>query len=206
MHMKKITFASIAAVSAVIMLASCSSTNLAKTSRLAQYHASKEIGVTPFVKMKDGSIVYYKTLELVKGAFVTPHLLADGNTRIFADDVLAYQNQDHYAVSQSTFSSGRKSFLAVETLPGFAVRMTKGKINIYCKKFFNGHVAVDEFFIQSNRDGQIYTYSVDLMKVLIQDNEQALAYFNETQTDKNISKTLKTTAEIYNNAMVVSSN
>lgn len=198
--------ATIAAMSAAILLTSCTSKKLFKTNRLAQYHTAKEMTVTPFVKMKDGSVVHYQTLELVKGVFTAPHLLADGQVRIFADDILAYQNQDHYAISQSTFSSGRKSYIAVETLPGFAIRMTKGKINIFCKKFYNGHAAVDEFFIQSNRDGQIYTYTADLMKVLIQDNDQALAYFNESQKDKDISKTLKTTAEIYNNAMVVSSN
>jgi hypothetical protein len=203
--MKKITMASAAILSATTLLTSCASVNLAKSNRKAQYVASREMTNGSFVKMKDGSVLHYKTLELVKGVFTAPHLLADGNTRIFAADILAYQNQDHYAISQSTFSSGRKSSIAVETLPGFAIRMTKGKLNIYCKKFYNGHAAVDEFFIQSNRDGQIYSYTPDLLKVMIQDNQQALAYFNESQPETEISKTLKATAEIYNNNMVVTS-
>ena len=156
--------------------------------------------------MKDGKIVYYKTLELKKGVFTSPHLLADGKIKIMPSEIVAYQNNEHYAVSQSTFKSGRKSYVAVETLPGFAVRVVRGKLNIYCKQYFNGRAAIDEFYIQAGTEGKIYVYSPELMKQLIKDNVEALSYFNQTEEEKEFSKKLQATAQLYNNGLLMSKN
>jgi hypothetical protein len=50
---------------------------------------------------------------LKKGVFTSPHLLANGKIKIMPSEIVSYQNQDQYAVSQNTFSNGRKSFVAV---------------------------------------------------------------------------------------------
>ncbi len=193
-------------VAATIILSSCATNKIAKVQISSEIKESKESTTSTFVKMKDGSIVYYTSLKLVKGVFSAPHLLADGKIKIMPSEIVAYQSEDHYSVSQSTFSSGRKSFVAVETLPGFAVRVVKGKLNIYCKKFFNGRAAINEFYIQSGNDGKIFTYSPELMKKMIQDNQVALTYFNDDKKDSDISKKLQTTAEMYNSTLLMSKN
>ena len=82
---------------------SCSTSSVSRSQRRADIVNSKENTDECFVKMSDGTIKQYKSLTLVTGAFSTPYLLADGKTKIKASQIIAYQNKNHYAISQKTF-------------------------------------------------------------------------------------------------------
>lgn len=187
-----------------VLFSSCASNKELSTVRFAEINQSKENLNVCFVKYNDGTITYFKSLKLVKGAFKTPHLLADNKTEIYPKEIISYQNQDHYAISQNLFVNGKKSYLAKETLPGFAVRIAKGRLNVYCKKFFNGNAAVDEYFIQAGNEGKIYTFTPQLMKSFIRDNFEALAIFDSNKDD--LSKKLQVTAEFYNSSLLMTKN
>ena len=166
------------------------STNKAAFSKLTSdtQHA-KETAYGCFVQRLDGTIQEYKTLELVTGVFKTPHLLADGKIKINASEIKAYQNKDHYAISQESFRSGHKSNVAIGTLPGFAIRIGKGKLNVYSKKFSNGQQAVDEFFIQSGDNGQVVAYSNEIMTDLLRDDPEAFDFvYSKTSNNKMAKK------------------
>ncbi len=188
-----------------VMISSCATNKMAANQRSAEIRSSKELAGF-FVTKKDGNTQYYNSLELVKGAFTSPHLLADGKIKIKSSDIVAYQTTTHYAVSQALFSNGRKSFVSKEALPGFAVRVVKGKLNVYCKKYFNGNAAVDEFYIQSGNDGKISLYSADLMQKMIAENDQALNYFNDTHDKVAMAEKIQNAAAIYNNKTAVTKN
>ena len=145
---------------------SCSVSKDSLIQRKTDIVDSKESTLACFVQMNDGTIKNYTTLKLVTGVFITPHLLADGKTKIFPTEIKAYQNEEHYAISQTTFVSGRNTFVAVETLPGFAIRVAKGKVNVYCKRYYNGSMVTDEFFLQNGDNGQIFAYSAGLVSLL----------------------------------------
>lgn len=159
-----------------------------------------------YVKRTDGSVQYFKSLKLVKGLFKSPHLLADDKIVINASEITAYQNNQHYAVSQNQIIGGKKSFVAVETLPGFAVRLVRGKLNLYRKKYYNGHGSSDEYFIQSGDEGNIIVYNPDSFKGMINDNEIAMSYISEENEKKDLSTYLETVTEIYNITQYVSKN
>ena len=159
-----------------------------------------------FVKMNDGTIRNYTSLKLVTGLFITPHLLADEKTKIYPSEIKAYQNTDHFAVSQSTFTSGRHNFVAEVTLPGFAVRVAKGKVIMYCKKVYNGTRTIDEFFLQSGDDGLIYAYTPALMKEMAKDDPDALNYFNSKVKHTSLPEKLIATVTMVNNSNMVSKN
>ena len=156
--------------------------------------------------MNDGTIKEYKSLKLVTGAFNTPYLLADGKIKIKASQIIAYQNKDHYAISQKTFSSGKMTHVATETLPGFAVRTVKGRLNVYCKKYFNGQVAVDEFFLQAGNEGRIQPYSTELMNQLVKDNSEAFTFFNSKNFKGRLPEKLHATAQMYNGGAFITKN
>jgi len=204
--MKKISTIFTSFVAATLLMSSCSTNKILSIDKDQVKKELTNTSSASFVKKKDGTIVFYNSLELKKGVFTSPHLLANGKIKIMPSEIVSYQNQDHYAVSQNTFSNGRKSFVAVKTLPGFGVRVVKGKLNIYCKQYFNGRAAIDEFYIQTGNEGKIYLYSPELMKELIRDNNVALNYFNQPEDLNDYSKKLQTTAEIYNNGMLMSKN
>ncbi len=187
------------------MISSCSTNQISASQRKVEAQNSKEIAAASFVKMNDGTVKVYQSLKLVTGIFTTPHLLADGKFKIEPSSITAYQNNDHYAISQSMIAKGRKSYVAIETLPGFAVRVAKGKLNVYCKKFYNGRAAVDEFFLQSGNEGEILSYTPDLLKTMIKDNHEALTFFT-TQKEKDIAKKLQATADMYNQSQFMSKN
>lgn len=193
-----------AAVPVGLLAASCSSSRIATQNRIEHARQSMESSSGVFVVRKDGQVVHYQTLTLETGMFRAPHLLADGRIRIQPGDISAYQNHQHYAISQDQFSSGRKSYVAVETLPGFAVRLVKGKLNVYCKKFYNGRAAIDEFYVQSAHDGKIYAYSPDVLSTLIQGNDEAMGYFKQSQTKTELNKKILTTAAIFNHGLLAS--
>lgn len=159
-----------------------------------------------YVVKTDGSTHPFSTLKLVTGVFTTPHLLADNKTVIEAKDVLAYSDGRRFAVSQKLLNTKRTSYVAVETLPGFAVRIAKGKLNIYSRKYFNGQTAVTEYFLQPGDEGEIVAYTEAAMKELIKDNNVAADYYNSKVKTSPKVKKLLVTANMYNNPQYLSKN
>jgi hypothetical protein len=160
-----------------------------------------------FVQMNDGTVKNYSTLKLVTGVFKTPHLIADGNVIISADKVAAYQSKDQYAISQKGFTTIQPSYVAVDALPGFAVRVAKGKLNVYAIKYYNGHNTTEKFFLQIGDDGAIVPYKYELMSDLVKDNIEAYNFFNKKKKAIALNKRLLVTADIYNsNSSYISKN
>jgi len=204
--MKKPLFLTGLLISSLILLNSCATSSVSRVQRKTDTESSKEPASACFVQLNDGTIKHYSSLKLVTSVFAAPHLLADGKIKIKASQITAYQNTDHYAVSQKTFCCGRKSHVATETLPGFAVRTVKGKLNIYCKKYFNGQVAVDEYFLQSGDEGKIFAYSPELMNELVKDNADAYNFFNSKKFKGSLPEKLHATAHLYNNGQLMTKN
>lgn len=198
--MKKITTVLLLSASLlmIIVLTSWSSVKSTVLSKSTLKSLPEEYSGKVFVKFKDGRICTYQSLQLVKGAFTSPHLLADNKLRINPSEILAYQNEDHYAVSQLLIEDGKKSAISIETLPGFAVRLINGKLNVYCKKYFNGNSAVDEYFIQLGNNGKILSYSPELLKKLLADDSESLSYFENSLKNKKDVNLLVQTASLYN--------
>ena len=169
-------------------------------------NALKLSNSSSFVKLKNGRTVYYNKLEIIKGVFTAPHLLANESIKIKPSEIEAYQIEDHFAVSQKYIMNGHKSAVAVDALPGFAKRVVKGKLNVYCKKYFNGRFATDEFFLQSENDSRIYLYSPELFKQMIEDDEVASNYYKKETIDVDPSEKITTTAKMYNQAFYMTIN
>jgi hypothetical protein len=112
----------------------------------------------------------------------------------------------HYAVSQKEFTTAKPSHVAVEALPGFAVRIAKGKINVYSLKYYNGHNTTEKFFLQSGDEGKIVAYNPELMNELLKDNNDAYSFFNENSKGTALSKKLLISVEMYNTSRYISKN
>jgi hypothetical protein len=151
-----------------------------------------------YVKMKDGSIRTYLTLSLEKGLFVTPHLLANGKEKISAKDVLEYRTTDILAIAPALLPSLHKSNVSIQALPGFAVKVLSGPLNVYARKLYNGTVAVDEFFVQLE-EGDIKPYSAQLMKSLLRDHPLAIQAFEKSKELDQLFLRLKYTNEVLQN-------
>lgn len=189
----------------LLLLNSCTVTK----NSIEQYNApiedpKKEI--LCFVQMKDGTVKNYSTLKLITGVFKTPHLLADGNTIIKAEQIKAYQSKEHYAVSQKEFTDAKQSYVAKDALPGFAVRIAAGKINVYSLKYYNGHNTTEKLFLQPGDNAQIVACTPELMNELVKDNSDAYAFFNDKNQTATVTKKILATVEIYNNPGDVSKN
>lgn len=189
----------------LVLLNSCTVTK----NSIEQYNApiedpKKEI--LCFVQMKDGTVKNYSTLKLITGVFKTPHLLADGNTIIKAEQIKAYQSKEHYAVSQKEFTDAKQSYVAKDALPGFAVRIAAGKINVYSLKYYNGHNTTEKLFLQPGDNAQIVACTPELMNELVKDNSDAYAFFNDKNQTATVTKKILATVEIYNNPGDVSKN
>src|SRR5438105_1362829 len=131
-----------ALICALISVNSCSTSKNSVVSPKTDIENAADAGSSCYVIMSDGSTRHFSTLKLVTGVFVTPHLLADNKVVIDAKDITAYQDNQRYAVSQKVLTTKKTSFVAKETLPGFAVRVVKGKLNVYSRKYYNGNTAV----------------------------------------------------------------
>ncbi len=180
--------------SIAVMLNACSSVNniYSTTGDDSTSSASNEC----FVQLKNGEIQYYKTLTLQTGIFTSPYLLADGKKVINSKAVRAYQTGDVYAICEECLQFGRKSKVAREALPGFAVRIVTGKMNVYSRMYFNGAEAVEELYLQLGDDGKIVPYKAAELSKLIQDNARAMEILNGKE--KSISRKLQAVAEVYN--------
>jgi hypothetical protein len=168
--------------------------------------SANETSSSCYVVLKDGSRQQYNSLKLVTGVFTLPHLLADGHKKIAASSIRAYQDAGHFAVSQQEFINGRKSRSAVETLPGFAIRIAKGKLNIYSKKYYNGSGTSEELYLQVGDEGAIVAFTPELMNNLLQDHPEAFNFFNSRKMASPVSKKLQATAELFNKEPLFSKN
>ena len=188
----------------LLALISCSSSRQAKATREEEMYFAREKSPACFVQFIDGSIQKYYSLTREKGVGLAPHLLANGKIRIFPNQVLAYQNHEHYAISSGGFSiGGHESRIATETLPGFAIRIAKGDLNIYVKKFRNGTRYTDEFYFQLKK-GNVIPYSPELMDALIKNMPEALVFYNQYKKQLPKSKDLIATAYIFNHTFLAS--
>jgi hypothetical protein len=191
----------------VLMLNSCTVSNNSIASQKEDFENLNESGTaTCFIQLKDGTIKHYKTLQLVTGVLTSPHLLADNKEIIKGKDIIAYQNHKHYAVSSQYLTSKKNPAVASETLPGFAVKVLSGKLNVYCRKFYNGSNTVNEYFLQHGKDGNIVSYSNAVLKNIIKEDAKALEYFkNKIKTTSKFKKIL-TVVEMYNNGQMLTKN
>ncbi len=159
-----------------------------------------------YVVLNDGTVQYYNSLKLVTGVFTSPHLLADGKTKIQATNICAYQNEEHYALSQQNLVNGRRSKSAVESLPGFAVRIVTGKLNVYCHKYYNGSGTSEELFIQIGNEGTIMAYKAELLNDILKDHPEAFNFFNSRKKIAPLSKKILATAELFNRETLLTRN
>lgn len=159
-----------------------------------------------FVQLNDGTIRQFTTLKLVTGVLTTPHLLGDGKTVIKPKEIIAYQDSRHYAVSSKILTSKKSASVSVETLPGFAVKVLSGKLNVYSRKYYNGASTSDEYFLQNGNEGYIVAYSKDVLKTLLKDDINATAFFNSKSKGTASSKKILTAVEIYNKGQMMTKN
>jgi hypothetical protein len=202
--MKTITSALAALLCGIILLNSCTvnknSTGIDEVKNMTDGPA------TCFVKLNDGTIKQFTTLKLVTGVLTIPHLLGDDKVVINAKDIIAYQDNKHYAVSSKILTSTRSANVSVETLPGFAVRVVSGKLNVYCRKYYNGTNTTDEYFLQTGNDGYIVAYTKEVMKSMIKEDVKALEYFNSKTKISPKAKKLLTAVEMYNTGQMMTKN
>ena len=203
--MKKTLYSIIVLLCAPILFNSCA-TDRSIAQRIAEFESANADEQPCFVQRNDGTIQYYSTLKLVKGIFTPPHLLADGEIRINAGEIRAYQDKDHYAVSQKVFHSGKTSRVADGTLPGFGIRVIKGKLNVYNKKFYNGERAVNEYYLQLGDEGEIKLYTPELIKELVKSDATAYDYFNNKNIKTIFPEEILATVELFNTGQMVSKN
>lgn len=159
---------------------------------------NNHISKTCFVQLNDGSIKQYHSLKLVTGVFSTPHLVADDNQVINTRDIIAYQDKKHYAVSAKLLTSKKSGAVAVETLPGFAVKILSGKLNLYSRRYYNGANTTEEYFLQEGEEGHIIAYSKEALKIMLGEDKKALYYFNSKTKKSAQSKIIIATVAMYN--------
>jgi hypothetical protein len=204
--MKKSVPLTTALFCALNFLISCSVSKNSVQQTNSVIEKASETASSCFVQLNDGSVQHYSTLKLVTGVLVTPHLLADNKVVINARNIKAYQNKKHYAVSKGSLTQNKTTAVSVETLPGFAIRVVEGKLNVYARKFYNGVYTLEEYFLQSGDDGEIVAYSPESLTNLIKDNTKAVEYFKSKTKYSQKAKRLLAVAEFYNNQQMISKN
>ena len=204
--MKKVIPAIAALCSIAVLLNSCAASQASVHAQKSEITDATETSATCFIQLNDGTIKQYTSLKLVTGVLTSPHLLADNKEVINSKDIMAYQDNRHYAVAAKILTSKRNSYVAAETLPGFAVKVIAGKLNVYCRKYYNGANAVDEYFLQNGNDGYIVAYSKTVLKSMLKEDTKALEYFNSKVKTSFKSKKLLTAVEMYNNSRLLTKN
>lgn len=159
-----------------------------------------------YVQFADGSIKQFKTLKLVTGVFKTPHLLANDSIVIYASQVRAYQNEDCYAVSQKEFGEKTKTFVAKDALPGFAVRVAKGHLNVFSIKYYNGHNTTEKLFVQTGEAGAISPCTHELLEELVKENSDAVSILHVKSKPQSEAKKFLAAVETFNNSKLISKN
>ena len=159
-----------------------------------------------FVQFSDGSIQQYNTLKLVTGVFKTPHLVANDSIVIYASQVKAYQNEQCFAVSQKELGETKKTFVAKEALPGFAVRVVKGHLSVFSIKYYNGHNTTEKLFIQNGDKGEITACTHELLEELMKENSDAVSMLHLKGKSANDAKKFLAAIEAFNSSKLISKN
>lgn len=202
--MKKIP--AIAVLVAIITLNSCA---VSKNSADPQQTPSKVLSeplAGCFVQLNDGTIKQFTSLKLVTGILTTPHLLGDGKVVIDSKDIIAYQDAKQYAVSSKILTGRKSAAVSAEALPGFAVKVLSGKLNLYCRKYYNGTNTSEEYFVQNGNDGYIIACSKDVLGSMLKDDINALAFFNSKTKASSKSKKIVAVVELYNKGQMMTKN
>lgn len=164
-----------------------------------RFDEPKGTGSKCFVKYKDGSVKEFSSLELVTGFLKTPHLLANGNTTVKAEEISAYfDSKGRYAISTQSFSEKKMGKVATEVLQGFALQIVKGKINLYSVKMYNGRHTIVKFYLQDGDNGAIAPYSPELLSSLIKNDAEVSGFCDGKLDAKNGAKCLVAAVEMYN--------
>ena len=158
-----------------------------------------------FVQYTDGTVKQFGTLKLVTGIFKTPHLVADDSVVIYAAELKAYQNENGYAVSQKGFAGDKKTFVAKDVLPGFAVRIVKGHLNIFSVKYYNGQNITERLFVQHG-DGEITACTHELMEELVKESSDAVAVLHSKNKTLSAAKKILAAAEVFNSTKLIANN
>jgi len=193
-------------ISTTILISSCATSKNSAGQEQTTLKNVNETSAGCFVQLNDGTIKQFTTLKLVTGVLTTPHLLGDGKVVINSKEIIAYQNEKQYAVSSKILTSKKSANVSVETLPGFAVKVLSGKLNVYCRKYYNGTNTSDEYFLQNGNDGYIVAYSKDILKNMLKDDMNASAFFNSKTKVSPRSKKILTAVEIYNKGQMMTKN
>jgi len=204
--MKKRIPALTAVCSLLILFNSCSTGKSTVDQRKPETAFSNPLPTGCFVQWNDGTIQHYSSLKLVTGILITPHLLADQKVIINSGDIMAYQDKGYYAVSSKKLKSSKKALVAAEVLPGFAVKLVSGKLNVYSRKYYNGANTVNEYFLQHGEDAAIVAYSKDVLKSMLKEDKKTLDYFNSNSKLSPESKKILATVEMYNNSQFITRN
>lgn len=192
------------------MLCFCLNFNVtANSNPVSKYYVTEEPNgdyTGCFVQYADGSVKRFTTLKLVTKMFKIPHLLADDSVIIYAPQLKAYQNEGGYAVSQNEFGNGKKTFVAKDVLPGFAVRVVKGYLNVFSIKYYNGQNVTEKLFVQHLNDKEIVLCTPELLETLLKDNADALTVLSENNKALSGIKKLLAAVEVFNNSKLLSKN
>jgi hypothetical protein len=159
-----------------------------------------------FVQFADGTVKQFTTLKLVTKMFKTPHLLANDSVIIYGPELKAYQNEEGYAVSQSVFGKFKKTYVAKSVLPGFAVRVVKGYLNIFSIKYYNGQNVTEKLFIQQPDAAAITPYTPEMLETLLKENSDALALLSTENKTLTGTKKILAAVELFNSSKLLTKN
>jgi hypothetical protein len=191
---------------ATILLNSCAVNKNAAELQKSEAKMVTEAPSTCFIQLNDGTFKQFTTLRLITGPLTTPHLLGNEKISIDAKDIIAYQNNKHYAVAAKILTSTKNGMVSSETLPGFAVRVLSGKLNVYSRKYYNGANTAQEYFLQNGNDGYIVAYSKELLKSMFKEDTKAWEFFTSKTKISPKSKKLLTAVEMYNTGQLMTKN
>ena len=106
---------------------------------------------------------------------------------------------------QGFLIGGHLSKISSETLPGFAVRIMKGKLNVYVKKYKNGARILDEFYFQQGNRREVLVYTPGVDGRTDQPNiPEALEFYNAYRKHLPKNRDLIATAYIFNQTYMAS--
>ena len=201
-----IIFVLIAACVALV-LSSCSSAknSLATEKPIAINVIEKEENKNCFVVANDGAITYYKSLKLVTAILSTPYLLADGKVKIMPDEIKAYKDKKHYAISQKIFYNEEKGHVATHVLPGFALKEKSGSINVYSLQIYSVGKVYKKYFLQNGENGAILSYTPVLLHNYVND-ENSLANEIDLGKKKMNTKKVLSIVDNFNNSAAITKN
>ena len=204
--MKKFIPAIAVIISLAILLNSCAVSKNSIDQQQTSLNNLNETSATCFVQLNNGSFKQFTSLKLITGVLTTPHLLGDGKVVINSKEIIAYQNEKQYAVSSKILTSKKAASVSVETLPGFAVKVLSGKLNLYSRKYYNGANVADEYFLQDGNEGNIISFSKEALKNMLREDTKAMEYFNSKSKQIKQSKKIMATIEMHNNNQLLTKN